>query len=122
MLGVAGGWSRPVALDQAVGLAVHAAVVFARGVLPALIATGAACRLWRRRRGTEATAWGTLALAAVLSACFALPILTVPLGGWPRLEVRGTADAAATVALLAAAAAGAELLARRWPRPGRPLR
>jgi hypothetical protein len=120
-LGLAGGWSRAVARDQAIGLAAHAGVVLVRGVLPAALATGAACLLWRRWRGTEPGAWATLALALVLAALVALPVLTVPLGGWPRLEVSSLANAAATAALLAAAGAGADLLARRR-RPRRRLR
>jgi len=115
-LGVAAGWSQKTALDQAVGLAMHAGVVFARGVLPAVLATGAACLVWRRWRGSDPGAWGTLALSLVLAAVVTLLVLTSPIAGWPRLEVKGARDAVATVVLLGAAAAGAELLARRWLR------
>jgi len=116
VLGVAGSWSRKVALDQAVGLAVHAGVVFARGVLPAVLATGAACLLWRRWRGSDPGAWATLALSLVLAALVTWLVLTSVIGDWPRLEMRRAADAVATVALLGGAAAAAELLARRWMR------
>jgi len=51
VLGVAGSWSRKVALDQAVGLAVHAGVVFARGVLPAVLAWDDERRRKRRAAG-----------------------------------------------------------------------
>lgn len=87
-------------------------MVFVRGVLPAVLATGAACRLWRRWRGAEPGAWATLALALALAALVALPILTIPLGG-AHLAVKGATDAAATVVLLGAAAAAAVLLARK---------
>jgi hypothetical protein len=116
VLGVAAGWSRDVAIDQAIGLAVHAGVVFVRGVLPAVLATGAACLLWRHWRGSDPGAWSTLALALALAALVTLGVLTSPIGDWPRLEVKRAADAAATVGLLGAAGAGAELLARRLLR------
>jgi hypothetical protein len=112
----AAGWSREVALDQAVGLAVHAGVVFARGVLPALLVVEAACALWRRSRGAELGAPATIAVALVLAAPLAFLALTAPLADWPRLAVKGVPDAAATILLLGGVAAGADLLARRAAR------
>lgn len=116
VVGVSAGWSREVAIDQAIGLALHAAVVFVRGVLPAVLALGSACWLWRHRRGSDPGAWATLTLALALAAVVTLLILTSPIAGWPRLEVKRAPDALATVALLGAAAAGAEGLSRRWLR------
>lgn len=108
-----------MALDQATGLALHAAVVFARGVLPAVLLTSALCALARRLRlGPSLT--GTL-LLALLAACIVVPaVLTLPVGTWPRLQVRGAADVAATVALLAAGSAAAVRVAARLLRPHAP--
>lgn len=117
-LAVAGGWSRQTALDQAAALAAHAAVVFVRGVLPAVLATGAACAAWRSWRGTEPARLVTLAGALALALPVTWLLLTSELAGWPRLRLEGAANTAATVALLGAAGAGAELLARRL-RPAR---
>ncbi len=114
VLGVAAGWSRDVAIDQALGLAIHAAVVFVRGVLPAVLATRATCWLWRHRSGSDPGVWGTLALSLVLAALMTALVLTSSLAGWPRLEIERAPDAVATVALLGGGAAAAELLARRW--------
>jgi hypothetical protein len=116
VLGVAGGWSHDVVLDQAIGLGLHAGVVFVRGVLPAVLATGMACLLWRHWRGSDPGPWATLGLSLVLATGVALLLLTSSIGDWPRLHVKRAADAIATVLLLGAAAAGAELLARRWLR------
>jgi len=119
VLGVVAGWSRAVALDQALGLALHAAVVFVRGALPAVLATGAACWFWRHRRGSDPGVWATLALSLALAALVTALVLTSPVAGWPRLEIERTSDAVATVALLGGGAAAAELLARRrLRRPG----
>lgn len=119
---MASGWSRKVALDQAYGLALHAAVVFVRGVLPTVLATGAACLGWRRRRRSDPGAPITVAIALVLAGLVTWLVLTSPIADWPRLELEGAADAAATVALLAGAAAGADLLARRRLARPRSLR
>jgi hypothetical protein len=116
VLGLAAGWSRPVAVDQAYGLALHAGVVFVRGVLPTVAATSAACLLWRRWRGSDPGAGGTLVLALALAALVTLAVLTARIGDWPRLEVKRAPDAAVTIALLAGAGAGADLLARRLLR------
>lgn len=120
VVGVSAGWSREVAIDQAIGLAMHAAVVFVRGVLPTALALGSACWFWRHRSGSDPGAWATLALALVLAAGVTLLILTSAIAGWPRLDVKRAPDALATVALLGAAAAGAELLSRRWRRRAEP--
>ncbi len=45
VLGVAAAWSREVAIDQALGLPLHAGVGFVRGVLPAALAAGSVCIL-----------------------------------------------------------------------------
>jgi len=116
VLAVAGGWSRKVALDQAIGLALHAGVVFVRGVLPAVLATGIACLAWRRSRGSDPSAPVTLALTLPLAGVVTLLVLASPLVGGPRLEVKRAIDWVATVLLLGAASAAAELLARRLLR------
>lgn len=114
MLGVSAGWTREAALDQAVGLGLHAGVVFVRGVLPAVLATGAACLIWRRTRGADPGAWATLGVSLPLAALVTVLVLTSAIRNWPRLELRSAADGITTVLLLGAAAAGADLLARRW--------
>jgi hypothetical protein len=116
VLGVAASWSQKTALDQAVGLAGHAAVVFVRGVLPAVVATGLACIAWRRWRGSDPGVLATLASALPLAVLVTVLLLTSPTPGWPYLSVKGAADAIATVSLLGAAGAAADLLARRWLR------
>ena len=99
------------------GLAVHAGVVFVRGVLPVVLATTSACLLWRRRRGSEMAPSLTLALSLVVAALATRLILTPSIAGWPRLEIARALDAVATVALLGAAATASELLVRlRRPR------
>lgn len=117
-MGVAGGWSRQMALDQAAALAAHAAVVFVRGVLPAVLATGVACAAWRRWRGADPGRLVTVAGALALAALVTWLLLTSALGDWPRLRLEGAANTLATIALLGAAGAAAELLARRL-RPAR---
>lgn len=118
VLAVAGGWSRKVALDQAIGLALHAGVVFVRGVLPAVLATGIACLAWRRSRGSDPGAPATLALALPLAVLVTLVLLASPLVGGPRLEVNRAIDWVGTVLLLGAAGAAADLLARHLLRRG----
>jgi hypothetical protein len=117
LLALIQGWSRDVALDQAVGLAAHAGVVLARGVLPLVLAPVAACVLWRRARGADPGVGGTLALALPLAAVIARLVLTTPVGGRAHLVPGGAVDWFATVVLLAAVAAGADLFARRLLRP-----
>jgi hypothetical protein len=119
LLGLIGGWSRQVALDQLTGLGLHAAVVFARGVLPAVLATGGAFAVWARLRGAEPSPLWTFALALPLGALVTLGLLTTRIGDWPRLQVAGVLDAALTVLLLTAASAAALLLAARILRRAR---
>jgi hypothetical protein len=121
VLGVAGGWSRQTALDQAIGLGIHAAVVFVRGVLPAVLATATACWVWRRWRGAEPGGAALLALALLLATLVTGLLLTPEIAGWPRLQVKRAVDGVATVLLLAAASAAAERLARRLVRRPRSL-
>ena len=118
-LGLVGGWSAQVALDQLIGLGLHAAVVFVRGVLPAVLVTAGACAIWARLRGTETSPLWTLALALPVAALVTLGILTTRIGDWPHLQVGGVLDAALTVLLLTAASAAALLLAKRILRRGR---
>jgi len=113
---VAGSWAQKTALDQAVGLAGHAAVVFLRGVLPAVVATGAACIAWRRWRGSDPGMLATLAAALPLAVLVTMLLLTSMIADWPRLEVRRAGDWIATVSMLGVAGAAADLLARRWLR------
>jgi hypothetical protein len=113
VLGLVGGWSAQVALDQLIGLGLHAAVVFVRGVLPAVLLTAGACAIWARWRGAEPSPFWTLALALPVSALVTLAVLTTPIGDWPRLQVGGALDAALTVLLLTAASAAALFLAGR---------
>jgi hypothetical protein len=120
VLGVLGGWSAQVALDQVVGLGFHAAVVFVRGVLPAVLVTAGACAIWARWRGVEPSALWTLALALPVAALVTLAVLTSHVGDWPRLQVGGALDAALTVLLLTAASAAALLLAGRILRQSAP--
>jgi hypothetical protein len=119
VLGLMGGWSMQVALDQLTGLALHAAVVFARGLLPAVLATGGACAVWARLRGAEPSPLWTLALALPLGALVTLGLLTTRIGDWPRLQVGGALDAVVTVLLLTAASAAVLLLAARILRRAR---
>jgi len=105
-----------VALDQAIGLAAHAGVVLVRGVLPLVLATVAACVLWRRTHGADPGVGGTLALALPLAALIARLVLTTPVGGRAHIVPGGALDRFATVVLLAGVAAGADLLARRLLR------
>lgn len=119
VLGVSARWPRDVAIDQAIGLALHAAVVFVRGILPAVLATASACWLWRHTRGSDPGVLTTLALAVVLAALVTMLLLTSSIADWPRLEVKAAPDAVATVALLAAAATASDLLARRLHRTRR---
>jgi hypothetical protein len=116
VLGVAAAWSRDVVLDQAFGLGLHAGVVFLRGGLPAVLAAGSACLLWRHWRGSDPGAGATLGLSLVLASGVTLLLLTSSIGDWPRLHVKRAADAVATVLLLGAVAGGSDLLARRWLR------
>jgi len=116
VLGVVGSWSQKTALDQAVGLAAHAALVFVRGVLPAVVATGAACIAWWRWRGSDPGVLATLAVALPLAGLVTILLLTSTIADWPRLEVRRAGDWIATVAMLGVAGAAADLLARRWLR------
>ena len=117
LLALVQGWSRDVALDQAVGLAAHAGVVLVRGVLPLVLVTVAACVLWRRTHGADPGVGGTLALALPLAVLIARLVLTTPVGGRAHIVPGGAMDWFATVVLLAAVAAGADLFARRLLRP-----
>jgi hypothetical protein len=113
VLALVGGWSAQVALDQVIGLGLHAAVVFVRGLLPAVLVTAGACAIWARLRGTEPSPLWTLALALPVAALVTLAVLTTRVGDWPRLQVGGALDAALTMLLLTAASAAALLLAKR---------
>jgi hypothetical protein len=115
---LAGGWTREVAPGQAVGLALHAAVVFVRGVLPTVLLTSLACAR-AARRGRDPGPLAILGIAG-LAAAFVFPtLLTLPIGDWPRLQVTRLADGAASIAALALAGAAAVGLARRIAPPRR---
>ena len=116
VLVAAAGWSLEVARDQAIGLGVHAGVVFVRGVLPAVLATGIACIAWRRSRGAEPGVPVTFALAVLVALVVTLLLLASPVVPGPLLAVERATDGVATVLLLGAAGAAADLLARRLLR------
>ena len=118
MLGaVAGGWSGETLRDQALGLALHGAVVLARGLLPTLLLTAALRALFVRAAGRPAGLAGTALLACGAAAAAVPAFLTSALGAWPRLQIGSTVDAAASIALLGLGSACAVLLAARVASP-----
>ena len=111
--GLAGGWTWEIGPSQALGLALHAAVVFLRGLLPAVLLTSLAGALLAQRAGRPLGWRATLAIAGVVAAVVFSGLLTLPLGDWPRLQVTRAVDAVASVVALALASAAAVGLARR---------
>lgn len=110
---VAGGWSAETLRDQAIGLAFHAGVSLARGVVPTVLATAAAVTIVGGVRGSAPGALAVAGLALGVAAAVTATALTMPLGGFPRLEIHGALNASATVAVLAAVAAASLLGAGR---------
>lgn len=110
---IMGSWSGETAIDQAAGLAIHAAIVFVRGLLPSVLTTLALRGLAERRLGRP-PGWALTGTLATLAAAAAVPVFLISqLGSWPHLQIGSAVDAAATVALLALGSAAAVLWATR---------
>lgn len=113
---LAGGWSLDTLADQALGLSVHAAVVFVRGLGPVAVLTALGAWGLGRRRGASPGLPAVAGIATAASLVVVPGLLARPLGDWPHLQIPGPAEWVTTVALLAAASTAAWHLAGRRAR------